>query len=327
MFKRTTILLTALAVLASAHPAEAQQDGKVYRIGYMSNRYEVAYREEALREGLRELGYVEGKTLVIEWRFAKGKRSRLPEFAAELVRLKVDCIVTSGTGSTRAAKKATRTTPIPVVMANVGDPIGSGLVASLARPEGNVTGFTTMSQGLAGKRLELLKDAFPKISRAGLLVNQAHPAGPSYIEKTQVAARALAVQVQILPVRRSNDFEGAFHAATQGNVDALLVHGSGLMNKNRARIVDLAARAGLPVMYSEQRFVHAGGLMSYGPNRAKPYRRAATYIDKILKGTKPGDLPVQQPTKFDLVINMKTAKAAGISLSRSILLRATELIE
>ncbi len=247
--------------------------------------------------------------------------------AAELVRLKVDCIVSSGVGPTRAAKKATTTIPIPVVMANVYDPVRPGIVTSLARPEGNITGFTTLEVGLAGKLIELLKDAFPQLSRVALLVEQAHPGGPPFIEEIQVAARKLGVRLQVLEVGRPDDFDNPFRAAGQGRADAVIVRGSGLMHRNLARIADLEAKTRLPVMHTERRFVVAGGLMSYGPDRANPYRRAATYVHKILNGAKPADLPVQRPTKFDLVINMKTAKAAGIRFPRSILLRATELIE
>ena len=327
MFKQTAIQLFLLATFAAAHSAGAQQTERVYRIGYLSNRYMVEYREEALRQGLKELGYVEGKNLVFEWRFTKGNRSRLDELAAELVRSKVDCIVTSGTGSARAAKKATSTIPIPVVIANLSDPVRAGIVTNLARPGGNITGFTTLSVGLAGKSLELLKDAVPQLSRVVLLVEQAHPNIPPVIEESQVAARKLGVRLQVVEVGRPDDFESAFRAARQWRADAIIVRGTGLMHKNRARITKLEAGTRLPVMYTERRFVAAGGLMSYGMDRADPYRRAGAYIDKILKGANPGDLPVQRPTKFDLVINMKTAEAIGISFPPSILLRATELIE
>ncbi len=327
MFKKSVILLAAFAILASTQPAGAQQPGKVYRIGYMSNRYKVEYREEALRQGLKDFGYVEGKNLVIEWRFTKGKRSRLAEFAAELVRLKVDCIVASGTGAARAAKKATRTIPIPVVIANLFDPVRSGIVTNLARPGGNITGFTTLSVGMAGKLLGLLKDALPRLSRVALLLEKAHPNNPPAIAENRIAARNMGVRLQVLEVGRPDDFAGAFRAAVQRRADAIIVRGTGLMHRNRARLARLEAETGLPVMYTERRFVVAGGLMSYGVDRADPYRRAGAYLDKILKGAKPGDLPIQQPVKFDLVINMKTAKAAGIKFSRSFLLGATELIE
>ena len=325
MFKQTAILLTALAVLAAAHPAEAQQAGKVYRIGYMSNRLGIGPREKALRQGLHELGYVVGKNLVIEWRFTKGQRQRLPAFAAELVGLGVDCIVSSGTGTTRAVKKATST--IPVVMANVGNPLRSGLVTNLARPGGNITGFTTMTPGLAGKHMELLKDAFPQVSRVAVILEPANPSTKNYRKDVAIAAKSLGMQHQILEMRHPDDFDTAFRTAGKGGADALIVVATSLIQNNIARIFALEAKTRLPVMYTVKRLVPAGGLMSYGPSRVTPYRRAAAYVDKILRGARPGDLPVQQPTKFDLVINMKTAKAAGISFSRSVLLRATELIE
>lgn len=327
MFRRTAILLSGLAIFAVACPAVAQPAGKVYRIGYLSNRYKVEYREEALREGLKKLGYVEGRNLVFEWRFAKGKRARLGALAAELVRSRVDCIVTSGTGAARAAKKATRTAPIPVVIANLFDPVMSGIVKSLARPGENITGFTTLSVGLAGKQLELLKESLPHISRIFMLVERAHPNNPPVVEGSMAAARKIGVQLEIIEVSRPAEIENAFRTAAQGHADAFIVRGTGLMHRNRLLIVGLEAETGLPVMYTERRFVDAGGLMAYGIDRADPYRRAGAYIDKILKGTRAGDLPVQQPVKFDLVINVKTARSAGIAFSRPFLLRATELIE
>lgn len=325
MLKPSAILLTALAIFAADYPADAQQAGKIYSIGYMSNRLGIGPREKALRQGLHELGYVEGRNLVIEWRFTKGQRQRLGAFAAELVRLKVDCIVSSGTGTTLAVKKATST--IPVVMANVGNPRRSGIVTNLARPGGNITGFTTMSPGLAGKHLQLLKDAFPNISRVAVILEAANPSTANYRNDVSIAARALGMQHQILEMRHPDDFDTAFRTASKGGAGALIVVATSLIQNNMARIFDLEAKTKLPVMYTVKRLVPAGGLMSYGPSRVDPYRRAAVYVDRILKGAKPGDLPVERPSRFELVINLKTAKAAGITFPRSILLRTDKVIE
>lgn len=324
---RAVFLLIAFAIVGPRLPAAAQQTEKIYRIGYLSNRHKVEYREEALLEGLRALGYVEGKNLVFEWRFTNGKRSRLPEFAAELVRLKVDCIVTSGLGAAHAVKYATRKVPIPVVIANIFDPVLAGIVTNLARPGGNITGFTTRGVGLAGKLLDLLKEAVPHLSKVAVLVERNHPGAPPFLEEIGLASHRLGVQLQVLTVDNRDDFKSAFRTTRRGHADAIIVRGSGLMHRNLAALVDAEAKTGLPVMHTERRFVSAGGLMAYGVDRADPYRRAGAYLDKILKGTRPGDLPVQQPAKFELVINLKRARADGIKLSRSILLRATELIE
>ena len=320
----TTVVALIVSLLLALPQVEAQQREKPYRIGYLSNRHKVEYREEALRDQLRELGYVEGKNLVVEWRFAKGQRKRLSEFAAELVRNGVDVIVTSGTGATRAAKKATGT--IPIVMANVFDPVRSGIVPSFAKPGGNITGFSTLGLGVTGKFLGLLKDCFPKLTRLALLLEKGHPNNPEAVAETRTAAGKIGVQLQVIEVG-PEDFESAFRAAKQGGAEAMNIRGTGLMHKNIARIVKLEAETKLPVMYTERRFPDAGGLMSYGMDRADPYRRVASYVDRILKGTNPGDLPVQRPAKYEFVINLKTAKAAGFDLPRAILLRATEVID
>jgi putative ABC transport system substrate-binding protein len=320
-------IVAAVVILALAPPAIAQQAGKTYRIGYISNRDKVEYREEALRQGLRELGYVEGQNLVIEWRFASGQRHLLGEFAAELVGLDVDLIVTSGLGSARAAKKATSTIPIPVVIANIYDPVRSGIVTSLARPGGNITGFTTLSVGIAGKLLELLKDAVPNLSQVALILEQGHPGSPSFIEESQVAARTMGVRLQILEAGDPNDFENVYHTAKQGGADAVVVRGTGLMHRNIGRIINLEIENKLPVIHTERRFVLAGGLMSFGPDRVDPYRRAATYVDRILKGAKPSNLPIEQPDRFDLTINLKTAKEVGIKIPHTLLFRANKVIE
>ncbi len=321
--KRTALnlstLLFATVILAWVNLAEAQQPGKVYRIGYLSSQY----YQEAFRQGLRELGYIEGKNIVIEWRFAKGKKS-FHKLAAELVKLKVDIIFSGGTIGTRAAKKATRT--IPIVMGNVGDPVGRGLIASLARPGGNITGLTSSNSDLAGKRLELLKEAFPKVTRVAVLWDSSRRGNDSHYKGTEAAAGAMGVQLQSVEVRPPYDFENAFRAAVKGRAEGLIVMGAG-MRRHRARIVELAANNRLPGMYSNLQHVTAGGLMSYAPNRVDLYRRAATYVDKILKGAKPADLPIERPTKFDFVINLKTAKQLGITIPPTVLYQATKVIK
>ncbi len=316
---RTIELISTLVLglFAGPLPVEAQQGTKVYRIGILSASYvRTSPRLEAFRQALRELGYVEGQNLVIEYRDRKK--------AAELVKLKVDCIFSGGTGPTRAAKKATST--IPIVMGNVGDAVGRGLVASLAKPGGNITGLTTRSPELAGKRLELLKATFPEISRVAALWDPSKLGNDVHFKETEVAARALGVQLQSLEVRRPYNFETAIRAAGEERAEALYVFGAG-MRRHRARIVELAANNRLPGMYSDHRFVSAGGLMSYAPNRVDLYRRAATYVDKILKGAKPADLPVERPSKWELLINLKTAKQLGITIPPSVLYQATKVIK
>ncbi|MBI1993963.1 MAG: ABC transporter substrate-binding protein [Deltaproteobacteria bacterium] len=258
---------------------------------------------------MRELGYIEGQSIIIEWRFARGKPDRLPEFAGELVRLKIDCIVTQGQRPTRAAKQATST--IPIVMANAGDPVRQGFVASLARPGGNITGLTSISVDLAGKRLELLKETFPKLWQVIVLLDAASPGNASYYRETEAAAGALGVKLQRREVRSPDDFESALRVEGKGRQEALIVRAAGLVNRHRARIINIAAKNRLPVMYTDPGFVLGGGLMSYSADLLDQYRRAAIYVDKILKGTKPADIPVEQPTKFELIINLKTAKQRG----------------
>jgi putative tryptophan/tyrosine transport system substrate-binding protein len=307
--------------------AEAQQPKKVYRIGYLSIRPALVDEDEAFLKGLRELGYVEGQNIFIEWRFTKGKTGFSPGVAAELASFKVDCIVTVGVLPTRAAKEATST--IPIVMANAADdPVRQGLVASLARPGGNVTGFIDASSDLTGKRLELLKETVPKTSRIAILWDPAAPAGASEFREAEVAARALGVQLQSLEVRGTGDFENAFRATGKGRADALIVAAfGGLFHSNRDRIVNLAIKTVLPAMYTLPDYVPAGGLMSYAADLIDQHRRAATYVDKILKGTKPADLPVQQPTKFELIINLKTAKQIGLTIPQSVLYQADKVIK
>jgi putative ABC transport system substrate-binding protein len=282
---------------------------------------------DAFRQGLRELGWAEGRNIVIDYRFAEGRLDRLPDLAAELVRLKVDIIVAQATPGAAAAKNATET--IPIVMVPVGDPVGLGLIASLARPGGNVTGVSYSVGGLeiAGKQLELLKETLPKVRRVAVLSNPANPAHALVIRELNVAARSLGVQLQLLEARGPNEFDGAFAAMATERVGALLVVADTMFVLQRTRLADLAARSRLPAAYGWREHVEAGGLMSYGPSLRDLFRRSATFVDRILKGAKPGDLPVEQPTKFELVINLKTAKALGLTIPPSLLSRADHISE
>jgi putative tryptophan/tyrosine transport system substrate-binding protein len=321
------ILILALGVLGLPLASDAQPPGQVPRIGYLAADMGSlnAPRLEAFRHGLRDLGYVEGKNLTIEYRFAEGKLERLPELAAELVRLKVEVIVAGGTLMLLAAKHATRT--IPIVMTNVSDPVARGLVASLARPGGNITGLTSISMDLSGKRLEQLKETVPGLARVGVLWDPADQGATAVFKETEAAAQALGVQVQPLEVRDPKEVERAFYAATGGRVQALIVVQGLLINARQKQIMAAALERRLPTMYSDREFVESGGLMSYGPNYPAMYRRAATYVHKILQGATPVDLPVEQPTKFELVVNRRTAKALGLEVPTSILLLADEVIE
>jgi putative ABC transport system substrate-binding protein len=319
--------LVFISGLAAALPvvARAQQVGKVYRIGILEPipAAQNAANLDALREGLRNLGYVEGQNLVIEYRSADGRAERFPDLASELVRLKVDLIVTRGTPAVQAAKKAAGT--IPVVMAATGAPFL--VVASLARPGGNVTGMTTLSAELIGKRIELLKELVPNLSRLALLHNIGNPMSPPEWEETKAAARSLALQVVLLDVRNEEDLHRAFEVAVQQHVDALLIGADGLTQAHQRTIVDLAARNRLPAIHPSSDFVEIGGLVSYGVNYPHLYFRAASFVDKILKGAKPADLPVEQPTKFELAINLKTATVLGLTIPPMLLVRADEVIE
>ncbi len=321
------LVTLALGILAAPLAAEAQQAQKVPRIGTLwgNSISTSAHLLEAFRRGLRELGYVEGQNIAIEHRSAEGKWERLPDLAAELVRLKVDVIVTAGTPTALAAKQATRM--IPIVMAFTADPIESGLVASLARPGGNVTGLSGMDTELGGKRLQLLKQVVPGASRVAVLSNPTNPYIGLVLRGTEAAARVLGVQLQPLEIRAPEDIERAFEAAIKGDANALTVVEDVLIFTHRARIAALAAKSRLPAIYSFRESVEAGGLMSYAANLADSYRRAAIYVDKILKGAKPADLPVEQPTRFELVINLKTAKALGLTIPQSVLIRADQVIE
>jgi putative tryptophan/tyrosine transport system substrate-binding protein len=321
------IALSAM-LFALSFPVEAQQPTrKVPRIGFLTigSASSVTSRYDAFRQGLRELGYVEGQNIVIEWRFAEGKREELPALANDLVRLKVDVIVTAGTTATAPATRATTT--IPIVMAYSADPVGTGLVASLSRPGGNVTGLTEISPDLAGKRLELIREAVPRTTRVAVLWDSSRPANIDVLKEIDAAARAYGVRVRSLEVRSSNDFESAFRAATKERAGALIVPSGSLTNLHAPQIVSLALRSRLPSIWETKNYADIGGLMSYGPSLDDLYRRAAIYVDKILKGAKPADLPVEQPTKFELVINLKTAKQIGLTIPPELLARATKIIK
>ena len=327
MDKKLSVLAVAFAILAFTQPAYAQQAGKVPRIGYLdaNSLSKGVARSEAFRQGLRALGYVEGKNIIIEWRSAEGKRSRLPALAAELVRLKVNVIVSAGASTTRAAKKAT--SKIPIVIAQHSDPVGAGFVASLARPGGNVTGLSTLAPEVSVKQVQLLKDLLPKLSRVAVLGTSTRPGNAQPLREIERATKALGVKLQYLDVLSPKGIEVAFQAAREKHADAVFVLAGRILTGNRKQIVRLAAKNRLPAMYPFPVYVEAGGLLSYGVRRSDLFRRAATYVDKILKGAKPADLPVERPTKFDLVINMKTAKALGIAVPRSILFQANKVIE
>ena len=329
MIVRVALAATlALGLLAGPFVADAQPASKVQRIGYLlGTSSTVSSRPvETFRQGLRGLGWVEGQNIVIEYRSAEGRYDRLPDLAADLVRLKVDIIVAPGTAATTAAKNATRA--IPIVMIGVGDPVGLELIASLARPGGNVTGLTfSVGMETAGKGLELLKEALPKVRRVAVLTNPANPGQPLALKNVKAAARSLGMQLQLLEARGPDEFDGAFAAMAKERVGALLVVSEAMFNIHRVRLADLAARNKLPSMHGFREDAEAGGLMSYGPDLADLFRRSATYVDKILKGAKPGDLPVEQPTKFELVINLKTAKALGLTIPASVLSRADHVIE
>jgi putative ABC transport system substrate-binding protein len=327
--RRTFLAGTGAALFATSFAAEAQQAAKVARIGWLAaNLAASPHLPEAFRQGLRDLGYVEGRNVVIEYRDAEGKPERLPALAAELVALKVDVIVAGGTPQALAAKQATRTIPILFPVAT--DPITDGLVTSLARPGGNVTGLSFLAPELVGKRLELLKQAVPGVSRVAVLWQ---PGGlgerteKDMLKGAEVAARALGVRLQFVEARGPADFDRAFSEMTRARADALTVLSSSMLFNERRRLVDLAVKNRLPAVYPYREAVDAGGLMAYGANVADLWRRAATYVDRILKGTKPGDLPVEQPTKFELVINLKTAKALGLTIPPSLLGRADEVIQ
>jgi putative ABC transport system substrate-binding protein len=308
--------------------AQAQQPKKVARIVLTrperSGDPDGQVLIDAFRQGLRELGYIEGKHFVLEVLWLQGQPGLTPERIAEVIRRNVDFIVTSGTSSTRAAQKATST--IPIIMGNADDPIVTGLLPSLARPGGNVTGLTNISTELADKRLELLKEVVPKSSRVALLLDPSRPRDAA-VRQTEDAAHALGLQLQSLVVGGPDDFESAFRSVVKGRADALIIVTGGLFNRHRTRLVELANTQRLPAMYTEHEYIQAGGLMVYASSQTEQYRRAAIYVDKILKGAKPADLPVEQPTKFELMINLKTAKQIGLTIPPNVLARADKVIK
>ncbi len=321
----TVILVVGLTLVPFA--AHAQRAGNVYRVGLLGPAAEPVYTESlrSLRTGLRELGYVEGKNIVFEYRFAEDKYERLPGLAAELVRANVDIIVVHSTPGTRAAKQATPA--IPIVMVNVADPVGAGLIASLARPGRNITGVSNIDVGLAAKRLELLKEVVPKLSLVGVLRNPDNASGELQFRETQAAARSLGIEIQLFDARDRKELESAFSVMAKARADAFTVMGDPLFLSQQKQIANLATTKRLPSVFARNENVEAGGLMSYGPTFADQFRQAATFVDKILKGAKPGELPVEEPTRMYLVINLKTAKTLGLTIPHSVLGRADQVIE
>ena len=325
---RKTVIGFALTALLHAlcAPVWAQQRTTLPRIGYLATTVPSANatRTEAFRQGLRELGHVEGKTVLIDWRWANGKLDRLLDLAAELVRLEVDVIVAAGPAAARPAKEATVT--IPIVMTNDSDPVGSGIVASLARPGGNITGLSTLAPEISGKQLELLKEMIPKLSPVAVFGTSTYSGNAQVLKELEIAAGALKVKLQYFDVLRPQDVGNAFQAAIKRRAEAFLVLQNPIANTQRAQIIDLAVKNRLPAIYYREEFVEAGGLMIYGVSGADLFRRAATYVDKILKGAKPADLPVEQPTKFEFIINLKAAKQIGSAIPPNVLTRADRVI-
>jgi putative tryptophan/tyrosine transport system substrate-binding protein len=318
-------LLTGFLLTVSL--AQAQQPGKVPRIGFLfiSSLSSNSARFEAFRHGLRELGYEEGKNIVLEWRSADGKRDRLPALAAELVRLKVDIIVSGGSTVTRFAKEATNT--IPIIMAQDTDPVGSGFVARLARPGGNITGLSTLAPELSGKQLEILKEIVPMLLRVAVLGTSIRAGNAQSLKETELAGGAFGVKVQYLDILGPKDIEAAFRAATKGRADAVLVLASPVFFSHRTQIIDLAVKSRLPAIYNAPEYVEDGGLMTYSVGTTDLFRRAASYVDKILKGRKPADLPVEQPKKFEFIVNLKAAKQIGLTIPPNVLVRADRVDE
>jgi len=326
MCKKTILWLLTTALLTAGF-ADAQQPTKIPRIGYVtaSSRSNVPARIEAFQRGMRELGYVEDKNIAIEWRFGDGKAERISGLVAELVRLKVDVIVTGGPSTNRAAKEATLT--IPIVMGYDTDPVGNGFVASLARPGGNITGLSSLSPEISGKQLELLKEIVPRFSRVAVLGNSTNPGNAQSLKEIELAARAFKVKLQYLDVIDPKDIEAAFRAAGKERAGAVLVLGSNFFNSHRTQVVELAVKGRLPAIYPYPEYVEDGGFMTYGTSFTDLFRRAATYVDKILKGRTPADLPVEQPIKFEFIVNLKAAKQIGLTMPPNVLARADRVIK
>jgi ABC-type uncharacterized transport system substrate-binding protein len=327
MKSKSSFWLLITVLLTTASPAGAQQPAKIPRIGYLTaaSLSAIAPRIEAFRQGLRELGYVEGKTIVVEWRAADGQRYRLPGFATELVKLKVALIVTGGEGATTPAKQATST--IPIVMTQDDDPVGNGFISSLARPGGNITGLSTLAPELSGKRLEILTEVMPKLSRVALLASTTTAGYPRAKKEIEQAAESLRLKLQLFEVNALKDIEPAFHAAKKNRAEAILWQISGpITNSRRKEVTEIQVKSRLPVIHYRAEPVNAGGLMSYGVSIDDLDRRAAIYVDKILKGAKPAELPVEQPKKFEFIINLKTAKQIGLTIPPNVLARADRVI-
>ena len=328
MIRRVFVFICLLptVLLLTVSLIEAQPAKKVPRIGFLSatSPSTISDRIEAFRQGLREIGYVEGQNIAIEYRYAEGKLDRHPALAAELVHLKVDVIVAGGPLGIRFATEATNT--IPIVMAWDNDPVGNGFVASLARPGGNITGLSTLAPEISGKQLELLKEIVPKLSRVGVLGNSTEPGNVQSLRETELAAQAFGLQLQYIDVRSPKEIEAAFQEARKGRTDAALALTSAVFLSQRAKLADLAVKNRVPAVYQASEYVEAGGLMTYGVSITDLFRRAATYVDKILKGAKPAELPVEQPTKFELVINLKAAKQIGLTIPPNVLARADRVI-
>ena len=321
------VFVLAVALLLTTTRVAAQQPAKIPHIGFQLDApaSSAAARIEAFREGLRELGYIEGKNIIIEWRSSDGKPERRSEIAAELVRLKVDVIVSAGPTVTRSVKESTLT--IPIVMGQDTDPVGSGFVASLARPGGNITGLSALSPEMTGKQLELLKEIVPRLSRVAIIGNSTNPGDAQSLREMVLAAGSYEVYLRYLDVQDAKDIESAFQAAAKGHADALHVLGNPILNAHRKQIVELAAKHRMLATYARPEYVEAGGLMYYGTSYNDLFRRAAGYVDKILKGAKPADLPVEQPTKFELVVNLKAAKQIGLTIPNKVLARADRVIK
>ena len=327
MVRTLSICLLSTVLLIGVSPTEAQQPAKIPRIGFQSDSpfASIAGRVEGFRQGLRELGYVEGKDIIIEWRTSEGKFERRPEIAAELVRLKVDVIVSGGPTVTRALREATTT--IPIVMGQDTDPVGNGFVVSLAKPGGNITGLSNLASDLSGKKLEIMKEIVPKLSRMAIIGNSTEPGDALALRETVLAAGAYRIYLSYLDVQDAKAIEPAIGTAAKGGADALMVLGNPIFSPHRQQVVDSVVKHRLPAAYTQPEFVEAGGLMTYGTNYPELFRRAATYVDRILKGAKAGDLPVEQPTKFEFIINLKAAKQIGLTIPPNVLARADRVIK